>query len=652
MALLTYPKFQVPNLSGTNLSGGKVYFYIVGTSTPKDTYSDAAFTVPNDNPVILDSRGEADIYVDGAYKIILKDADDVEIWTFADYEYGAESIEDPFAFTGAIQSGYVVANKAEAAALTLVSTDAGRKVFITSSDGGNFTVRYNATPGTYADDGASYCGTQFIPTGGDGTIGLIRSDILYINPVWFGAKGDGVTDDVASIQKAITESTGKTIAFPDGTFLISSALIISSYIRIVGAGSLQTTIKTSSLTADIFDVNVASGVTGIAIENLFLDASTAKTAGWAINVRSAAGTGTINKSIFRDITGSNKLFGGISIGICQTLLLSNITFIKIGQNAAGFFLRGSSDTYNVSNVFMYKCHIQEGTVGSGTTGLLIDSYSEGIYVLQCAFESRGLNRGILIKDGLSSTNLSPKNILMSQVICDAATTNGMQIDEVKGIYITNSWFVSSLNGPGVALIGGDDIHIDSSAIITNGTHGVQINAASTAVRLTGNIIDGNGSLASNTYDGVWVGANAVDFMVCNNVFFRDGSTAWQKYSVNVNTGTSDRYLITNNNLYGYVTKAVNDGGSGTDKYINNNISYVTQNSGTATILSATTSITVTHGLDITPTIDDISIVMGENPTNDPGNVWVDTITSTQFNINCRNDPGASNLDFGWNASVT
>jgi hypothetical protein len=60
---------------------------------------------------------------------------------------------------------------------------------------------------------------------------------------------------------------------------------------------------------------------------------------------------------------------------------------------------------------------------------------------------------------------------------------------------------------------------------------------------------------------------------------------------------------------------------------------------------------VTHGLDVTPVLEDISIVLGENPTNDPGNIWVDTFTSTQFTVNCRNDPGASNLDLAWLAQV-
>lgn len=84
MSLLTYPKFSVQDVNGLNLSGGKVYFYAAGTATPKDTYTDNTLGTANPNPVVLDSRGEADIYLSGDYKIILKDADEVEIWTIPD----------------------------------------------------------------------------------------------------------------------------------------------------------------------------------------------------------------------------------------------------------------------------------------------------------------------------------------------------------------------------------------------------------------------------------------------------------------------------------------------------------------------------------------------------------------------------------------
>ena len=53
--------------------GGKVYTYEAGTLTPKDTYTTAAGTVANPNPVILDARGEASVWLgSGAYDIVLK----------------------------------------------------------------------------------------------------------------------------------------------------------------------------------------------------------------------------------------------------------------------------------------------------------------------------------------------------------------------------------------------------------------------------------------------------------------------------------------------------------------------------------------------------------------------------------------------------
>lgn len=62
------------------LAGGKVYTYVPGTSTPKDTYTTESGSVANTNPVILDSRGEATIFWSGAYDVILKTSADVTIW--------------------------------------------------------------------------------------------------------------------------------------------------------------------------------------------------------------------------------------------------------------------------------------------------------------------------------------------------------------------------------------------------------------------------------------------------------------------------------------------------------------------------------------------------------------------------------------------
>jgi len=74
-------------------------------------------------------------------------------------------------------------------------------------------------------------------------------------------------------------------------------------------------------------------------------------------------------------------------------------------------------------------------------------------------------------------------------------------------------------------------------------------------------------------------------------------------------------------------------------------------SGTSSILSTTTSIAVTHGLPVTPPIEKITITAGQNPTNDIGHPWISGITSTQFTVNVRADPGASDWGFGWAINI-
>jgi hypothetical protein len=96
MAVLTpQPKMQFTTAAGVPLSGGKVYTYIAGTTTPQATFTDYTGATPNTNPVILDSRGEANIWLGGAlYKFKLTDANDVEIWT-VDYISAPTSAVSP-----------------------------------------------------------------------------------------------------------------------------------------------------------------------------------------------------------------------------------------------------------------------------------------------------------------------------------------------------------------------------------------------------------------------------------------------------------------------------------------------------------------------------------------------------------------------------
>ena len=75
------PKFYAWGRDGLPLAFGKLYTYKARTNAPKDTYQSEDGIVANTNPVILNGEGYADVYLDGSYKVVLKDVNENEIWS-------------------------------------------------------------------------------------------------------------------------------------------------------------------------------------------------------------------------------------------------------------------------------------------------------------------------------------------------------------------------------------------------------------------------------------------------------------------------------------------------------------------------------------------------------------------------------------------
>ena len=78
----------------------------------------------------------------------------------------------------------------------------------------------------------------------------------------FGAVGDGVTDDTAAIQAAITDAAGGTVYFPNGTYVVGALnSFAAAGMTYVGESQFQTIIKpTSGFTGSIFSFfNKAAG---------------------------------------------------------------------------------------------------------------------------------------------------------------------------------------------------------------------------------------------------------------------------------------------------------------------------------------------------------------------------------------------------------
>ncbi len=74
--------------SGNPLSGGKIYTYSAGTTSPKDTWQDHLKTSPHANPIILDAQGKKLVFADGAYKFRIDDSAGVTLYTHDNLLFG------------------------------------------------------------------------------------------------------------------------------------------------------------------------------------------------------------------------------------------------------------------------------------------------------------------------------------------------------------------------------------------------------------------------------------------------------------------------------------------------------------------------------------------------------------------------------------
>ena len=107
--------------TGAVLTGGKLYTYAAGTTTPQTTYTTSLGTTAHTNPVVLDAAGRVpdsgEIWLDNAsYKFVLKTSADVLIDSWdnisgigasAVLNYTGNGSQTTFAVNGNVQNIYI-----------------------------------------------------------------------------------------------------------------------------------------------------------------------------------------------------------------------------------------------------------------------------------------------------------------------------------------------------------------------------------------------------------------------------------------------------------------------------------------------------------------------------------------------------------------
>ncbi|HLY06403.1 MAG TPA: glycosyl hydrolase family 28-related protein [Rhizomicrobium sp.] len=400
------------------------------------------------------------------------------------------------------------------------------------------------------------------------------------NAKWFGATGGGTLDDTLALQHAINaaqspagSSTGKLLLIPAGTYLISASLEITQTIKIIGEGQFNTYITTSALSDD--NITITSNnifLDGVEISDIQLDATGAKTAGYGISILSTNG-GHSARCTFRDITMSGNMFGGMNVQVGFDLVLQNISISGVGTGSYGFLFKGVASNIAPVDVWVRDCRVQ-GTTNASAIGMMIDAYSQGFYVSGCVMET-DLNVGLQIDNTSSDSTASPFNLFFSQFICDTNQGSACLIKCVLRAYFESCWFCGAKTDYGVWNLGSGyggsrDVSLVNCVILGNAQSGIRIDSTAQWTRIENCTLERNSFMSPGTYSGVAIQANATDVtIVGNTIGFND--TTYQKYSVWIDSGSGDRFIVANNNLRGYTALAISDSSTGTNKIMSPNI---------------------------------------------------------------------------------
>lgn len=223
LSLLAGAGWQFFDDNGNPLSGGLLYTYEAGTTTPQTTYTDSNGNVANSNPIVLDAAGRVPYQVwltsQASYKFILKTSTGVTVWSEDDVDTAVSS-----------------------AALA-------------------------------ASGGSSLIG--FLQAGTGAVTRTVQSKLRDVVSVKdFGAVGDGVTDDTAAIQAAIDAifaAGGGEVFFPKGTYLVSAMLEMRNEVSLRGVGDeSQILANTDIVTFGNTPATPSTQLVGVVVTDLYL----------------------------------------------------------------------------------------------------------------------------------------------------------------------------------------------------------------------------------------------------------------------------------------------------------------------------------------------------------------------------------------------
>lgn len=296
--------------------------------------------------------------------------------------------------------------------------------------------------------------------------------IVNVKDAPYNAAGDGIEDDYAAIQAALTYAASANLAlyFPPGTYrLVAGGLSIADYNNFVifGAGKYLSTIK-----RDAEDVGIVLNILrcdNVEVSNLGFDGGYDLFPGGSAN--HAFVYNDCENVIGRSLYATNYKNGGVNAFVTNGTQKANIHFIDCEVDG----LAVANNGINIANCV--RSSIQgcsaKGCPGSPGYGLQFKNVCEDSYIVNGYAE--GCVAGIAFGNDISAAGVN--NCLVSNVLvkdCEAGIITG---------YASNNTFDSIRIDMGDVLGWGIDLQNSSANNTVKNITGKDINDARSLIRV-------------------------------------------------------------------------------------------------------------------------------------------------------------------------
>lgn len=296
--------------------------------------------------------------------------------------------------------------------------------------------------------------------------------------------------------------------------------------------------------------------------------------------------------------------------------------------ATGIKLTGMPTTADRRNGYIHGANIHSCDVG-----ISVPTQWQILGITDCDFNSCGTGiTGDIIRSVIAN------NLFFNGTGSDLVITASLQ-NIVDGNFAIGNVGVPAWTAPAFSITG-ETTTVQGNNIRNKGGHGIY--AALSSSIISGNITVDCDWYDTTSFDGIHIagGSNNIQGNVSRTT---TGGASKQRYGINVASGTGN--YVAGNTVNSNKTAQINAAAGNT---IFKNPGYVTENSGTATISSASTSVVVSHGLAIAPAGSNVKLT----PTSSWGSAssWYATgFTTSSFTIVCNVAPGSA-FNFSWSAS--